>query len=143
MTYLFSATVSLILISSLACQNNGITYNCEGVKLIEGLPDFSHIDIYFPFSLTLYNNERVTYCNNEHESKIGVVNSENKKLRLDFGDADQEIFTIFNYTFEELLKSGKQSIEGIFEDGFWWTSGYNRKAKFEMVCTMKPNPEIQ
>jgi hypothetical protein len=125
-----------------------IKLDCEGISNVKGLDGFTEIENYFPTKLNFAEGKNlrseVKETSKDSQDPNGYTRegryAETKDglVRIDFGDGDQEEFYLFNTDqFNEVLLGKSSSVKGTFEDGFWWSNGYNTRSLFAIECTRR------
>lgn len=108
---------------------------CTGVVCLPGsLENFckpgARPTIYFPKPEMIKNPVGQEAYDHHNDRKL------NGLVSLDFSDGDQYAFYTFKAADVAAL-SGKRVnvIQGVFEDGYDWTNGYNTRARMTVSCT--------
>lgn len=133
---------TIIIVFFLACLSQTFATNltCNGVKFIEGFPDFSNISDYLPRTIQNINEQNI--FNGEIELwdktfRVGtgeILTSTN--VDLDFSEGDQYSNFLFKKDeWESFWKSRQQTIlSGFYVDSFSWADGDHIRAKFLIEC---------
>ena len=139
-----NAIIKFLGLLSLLSLASCVRLECNGLESIKGLKGFTDISQYFPtkLELTESNNqikvkETMKDVNPNGYIRDGISSiTKEGQVRLDFGQSDQENFYLFNAGELNGVLSGKASaLRAAFEDGFWWSNGYNTRSLFLIECT--------
>jgi len=132
---------SLLFLSIFLCFTASLCadLNCNGVKFIEGDPNFSNISEYFPTTIKQINEQNLLDGPLElWESGESIATGQitvSTVVDLDFSDGDQ----YSNYIFEtkdwvSFWKTNQKSLSGYYVDSFSWADGDHTRAKFLINC---------
>lgn len=133
------AIISLAILMNVKASE--MTATCEGLEILGGgIDSFKHIENYFPMHLKISDGEKIELFTEEGSSIRGQLiayGTKDDEIRVNFGQGDQDsIFTFKKNDFNEFMSGRISNIFGFYEDGFWWTNGYNVRAKFTTKCTI-------
>ena len=113
---------------------------CEGLNTIEGIPQFLDTNKYFPLNLKQIEYKLVIVYEDFEKNEVMFEEKEGF-VYINYGDGDQDTILSFNkIEYDSFIKYNSKYLEGFYEDGFWWSNGYNVRAKFSMKC-MRDNGE--
>lgn len=114
-------------------KSGPVDVTCEGIRFLKGSRNFNQVDMYFPMTI-----KKMGAFTAEIDGENAKVDSKNNKIIVSAADGDQVATYVFNKVdYRELMQGKKKSIGGTFEDGFYWTDGYNTRAKFSVRCSVK------
>jgi hypothetical protein len=127
-----------------------IKLECQGVSNLKGIEGFTEIENYFPTKLDFTEGKNlrlgITETSKDSQDPQGFtrdgrfLETHDGVVRIDFGDGDQENFYLFNTEeFNKVIHENASSVKGTFEDGFWWSNGYNTRSLFIIECNRISN----
>ncbi len=124
-------------VSALAASRS-MLLECEGLEFVEGHPNFSNIEDYFPIRMKVKRLASEGAVIQGDFAEEGEVFSADGQTKIDFTDGDQvSVFTFDQAEYTALIEGETRTLEGVYEDGFYWSNGYNTRARFTVRCSPK------